>query len=116
MAAMFPGLSPIYIDPAGTETNVPPPGNTPGWALVARPSQIQPVIAANLLGTEIIHGGCEYEAPGDTNGGGELRRLRAATPSKPIHPPTPPPQPPEPKKEEPKKEEEKKHSIFGHKK
>lgn len=106
MAAMNPGLSPIYIDPEGTETNVPPPGNTPGWALVARPSQVQPVTTSNLDSSEVLQGPIPSK-----------HKMNMAAPAPPVKPPVEPKKE-EPKKEEPKKEEPKKehHSLFGSRK
>jgi hypothetical protein len=43
MAALFPGLSPIYLSPHGT-TNVPPVGNDPGWSLANVPNVTIPNI------------------------------------------------------------------------
>jgi hypothetical protein len=91
MAALFPGLSPIYIDPQGGHTNRPPPGNDAGWALVSRPTQVQPV---NAHGAQTV----TVKAVGVTR--------QTLFPPHDI---------PEPLLEEPKKEENKKHSLFGKK-
>jgi hypothetical protein len=51
---MFPGVSPIYVNPAAVQTNVPPVGNDPGWSLVAPNVTIPNIPAgatsANLAG------------------------------------------------------------------
>jgi hypothetical protein len=38
MAALNPGIPPIFRDPEGNLTNVPPKGNDPGWSLAAVPT------------------------------------------------------------------------------
>jgi len=44
---MFPGLSPVFINPQSVQTNVPPAGNDPGWSLAQGPN----VRIPNFLGT-----------------------------------------------------------------
>lgn len=45
---MFPGLSPIYLNPLGVQTNVPPPGNDPGWSFDQSPNVTIPNIPSQL--------------------------------------------------------------------
>ena len=43
---MFPGLSPIYLNPSAVQTNVGPIGNDPGWSLAQSPNVTIPNIPA----------------------------------------------------------------------
>lgn len=43
---MFPGLSPIYLNPQSVQTNVGPIGNDPGWSLAQSPNVTIPNIPA----------------------------------------------------------------------
>jgi hypothetical protein len=54
--AMNPGISPIYRNPQGTLTNVPPPGNDPGWSLTNTPlTSVTPI--GSLFASEASEGG-----------------------------------------------------------
>jgi hypothetical protein len=44
---MFPGLSPIYINPQSQQTNRPPVAKEPGWSLAQSPN----VTIPNIPGT-----------------------------------------------------------------
>jgi hypothetical protein len=103
MAAGNPGLSPIYIDPHGVHTNVPPVGAIPGERLVA-PNVTIPNIPLGASTANPLPFAASAE------------RVDEATEPTPQHPPNPTPHHEEPKKEEPKKEENpKKHNLFGRK-
>ena len=39
---MFPGLSPVYMNPQSVQTNVPPVGNDPGWNFAQSPNIVIP--------------------------------------------------------------------------